>query len=140
MCAVMASGMMLYNMALHGSLSLRGFAYGFLPIFAAAYLIDYFAVNGMAVKAVSKIMDFYGKHHLSRWLFPGVKVLGMVVCMSGVAMLIEVGLTDHFGEDYLASLARNYPVALPLQLLVAGPSSRLLLKGYRSRKGREENE
>lgn len=57
----------------------------------------------------------------------------MVLCMSCLAMLIEISLTPTFRADYLSALPRNYPTGLVLQLIIAGPAALLMLKVLQER-------
>ena len=56
-----------------------------------------------------------------------VMVLGMVTCMSLFGVVIEQGIPDQLLSAYLTAWKMNVIVALPLQLLIVGPISRLVL-------------
>lgn len=55
-----------------------------------------------------------------------------VVCQVALASILAVwhgwGFTVHFVPNYLLSYCRNFLMALPLQLLVAGPVARGLFR------------
>ncbi len=55
-----------------------------------------------------------------------------VVCQVALASILAVwhgnGFTVQFVPDYIAAYCRNFRMALPLQLLVAGPIARRLFR------------
>ncbi|USS88325.1 DUF2798 domain-containing protein [Fructilactobacillus hinvesii] len=55
-------------------------------------------------------------------------VLGMVTCMSLFGLIMSAGTPTNWGIAYLSTWILNLIVALPLQLLVVGPVSRMGLR------------
>jgi hypothetical protein len=121
---LMVLGMMSFNLILHNEFSLNNIAFGFPLLFITAFLIDWFIINKITVKIVS--------HYKKQFLFPISKVTGMVVCMSCIALLIEIGFMSDFANVYCAAITKNYPIALLLQIIVAGPLARRVLEIYKS--------
>lgn len=117
----MAAGMMSCNLSIHYSLTVGNI----LPVFAAAYLVGYIAVNRITVKLTQKVIPYTGR---DEWIFPVIKVIFMVICMSFIGPLIEAGLQEDPANAYLNAVSRNYFMTLLRQLLMAGPLLRKFLK------------
>lgn len=129
MCVLMVFGMSVYNVMIFSGLtrSLLGDVLAtLLPALAVALVCDIFIVGRLAKGATGK------------WLKPDAPVIqkvltisclmvcGMVLCMSLYGTLAHYGFTGNFIGHYLKTAGLNIICALPLQLLVVGPLTRLL--------------
>lgn len=130
MCAFMVFFMSLYNLILHeGGLSTNTFIHaikGFLPGFLCGFIFDWFLVSryakGFAFRFI-KPEDMIIKKVV---IISSCMVTGMVICMSFYGAVINVGFTDDLLMAYLTGILKNFIVALPLQLIIAGPIIRLI--------------
>ena len=66
-----------------------------------------------------------------------------VVCQVALASILGVwhgfGFTSQFVPNYLLTYCRNFLLALPLQLLIAGPIARAVFRGLFRRGAKAEN-
>ncbi|MDF9842823.1 MULTISPECIES: DUF2798 domain-containing protein [unclassified Paenibacillus] len=129
MCFMMVVGMSFYNVLLFNGANSEVFiqvAIGLLPALVVALFLDIVVVSriakGLAFKIV-KPSDPMIKKVMTISIF---MVCGMVICMSLYGTLAHYGFGDNFLRHYLSILGLNFICALPLQLLVVGPLTRLL--------------
>lgn len=137
MCTGMVIVMGIYNMILTGMLGEISFIEGLVQLLSAfivALLLDLFLVGPFAKKiALSLPFDKSKKIYmiLSISFF---MVLGMVIFMSlygVIAAYLTNGLsTDSFLQSYLSTVAKNFALAFPLQLIVMGPLVRFLFMKF----------
>ena len=112
MCFLMVFGMSTYNLLLHGEFSLYALSKGLLPGFIVAFILDVFIVGVLAKKIAFSLPFNKEKRLLLILTISSLMIIGMVTCMAW-------GL--------------NFIVALPYQLLIVGPFSRMILTNYQQR-------
>ena len=124
MCFVMVFWMSMYNVALHmGSPSLYVLREGWLG-FPIAYIyamcFDWFLVSKLA------------KGFAFRFLVkPESSTLRKVIVMSlygGLEMCVRTGEWGQLGMIWLTNIPKNFIMALPFQLLIAGPIVRKVFR------------
>lgn len=130
MCFFMASAMSALGLYLS-----RGFFPGFLrqyllqwPVgFAIALTYEWFVVAPVARRGVARLVKGGAQERPVRFVLvlSLLMVTGMVGFMSFFGAFMQKGLGPGLGAAYLGLLRINFPVALGLQLLLVGPSTRL---------------
>ena len=125
---IMVYGMTLYNLVLatgsftNGTflLALKEMWLEYVIIALCAYFISSPAAKKLAFRVVRP-----GDRPIA--IILTIQVF-TVVCQVALASILAVwhgwGFTVHFAPNYLLSYCRNFLMALPLQLLVAGPAAR----------------
>ncbi|WP_320164973.1 DUF2798 domain-containing protein [uncultured Trichococcus sp.] len=127
MCSMMVLGMSLYNLLLHDNLALIPLAAGLVPGFVVAFVLDVFVV-GTVAKQIAFRLPIKKENKVQLILtISSLMVLGMVTFMSLFGVLMEGGIPDNLWAAYSEAWKMNVIVALPLQLLVVGPISRIIL-------------
>ena len=115
MCFLMVFGMSTYNLLLHGEFSLYALSKGLLPGFIVAFILPFNKEKRLLlILTISSLM-----------------IIGMVTCMSLFGLLME-GQTLSLSA-YFQAWGLNFIVALPYQLLIVGPFSRMILTNYQQR-------
>nr|WP_207952198.1 DUF2798 domain-containing protein [Paenibacillus turpanensis] len=129
MCALMVLGMSFYNMIL-----MQGFtgaiwlqvAAGYVPGFIVALILDVFVVGKIAKGLTGKLVK-PSDPLVKRIMFMSVfMVTGMVFFMSAFGALMQSGFSASFLPSYGSLLWKNFICALPLQLLIVGPITRVI--------------
>ncbi|MBL1225463.1 DUF2798 domain-containing protein [Enterococcus sp. BWR-S5] len=132
MCTMMVFGMSVYNTFLHTGLegvTLNGILPGFLPAFAVALLLDVIIVGPVAKSIAFKLLGKNkGKMPLTALVISGCMVFGMVLCMSLFGLIMQQNFSGNVLMNYFQAMGLNAVCAFPLQLLIVGPVSRVLLK------------
>ena len=123
----MVLGMSVYNRWLHGDLYFSNLLIGLVPGFIVAFILDVFIVGVIAKKIAFKLPVNSESKFQMIVTISCLMVLGMVTCMSLFGVVIEQGIPDQLFSAYLTAWKMNVIVALPLQLLIVGPISRLVL-------------
>ena len=131
MCTFMVFFMTLYNMIrIHGfssdlwSHTLTGFPLGFI----VALIADWFLVGPLAKEFVNKRLP-EDAPIIKRILFIQTSMVsGMVIIMSLFGALMGIGLTSALPMAWLINIPYNFIVALPLQLILAGPLVRMIFQ------------
>lgn len=136
MCFVMVLWMSMYNVSLHmGGLSSTSIRAGWLG-FPIAYIIamccDWFLVS----KIAKKIAFTYFVRPSSSTTRKAIAVsccmvVPMVIIMSfygGLEVCIRTGLWNELGILWLTNIPKNLLMALPLQLILAGPFIRFTFR------------
>lgn len=126
-CFLMVLGMSIYNVILMNGLNnslFKDVLIGFLPIFIIALAVDWFLVGKIAKSFVAKLVDHKSPLIKKILLTSFFMVCGMCFCMSFISMLIHQGFSSDFPLMFLRTLARNFIFALPLQLIIVGPTAR----------------
>ena len=124
MCFLMVCGMSAYNLALVGKLSFAKFAIGLIPGFIVAFFFDTVIVGPVAKKIAFKLpIDKNSKLQI----ILAISLL-MVTFMSVFGLLMRPELPENIVSAYFAAWGMNFIAALPLQLLLVGPISRLKLQ------------
>lgn len=127
MCFLMVLGMSIYNLILHNSLAAVPLVTGLIPGFVVAFILDVFVVGTVAKKIAFKLpLNKESKLQMILTI-SCLMILGMVTFMSLFGLLIEGGLPAHLWPAYAHTWKMNIIVALPYQLLIVGPISRLVL-------------
>ena len=128
MCFLMVCGMSAYNLALVGKLSFLKFAVGLIPGFIVAFFFDTVIVGPVAKKIAFKLpIDKNNKLQIILAISL-LMVTGMVTFMSVFGLLIRPELPENIVSAYFTAWRMNFIAALPLQLLLVGPISRLKLQ------------
>ena len=124
MCFLMVCGMSAYNLALVGKLSFAKFAVGLIPGFIVAFFFDTVIVGPVAKKIAFKLpIDKNSKLQI----ILAISLL-MVTFMSVFGLLMRPELPENIVSAYFIGWGMNFIAALPLQLLIVGPISRLKLQ------------
>lgn len=107
--------------------ALRTIALQIVPMYIIAFALEWFFVGKTVFKIHSKITK--PTHHplLKLVAMAMLFVTFMSALMSAVATFFVFGTEGYLGA-FLAGWARNWPVALVVQLLIAGPSVRFIHK------------
>lgn len=128
MCFLMVLGMSAYNLLIHQHFTLSGLLIGLVPGFVVAFILDVFVVGVYAKKLAFKLPINREKKWQAIIAISSLMVLGMVTFMSMFGVIMEIGITSHIFSDYLTAWRMNFIAALPLQLLIVGPFSRMVLQ------------
>lgn len=136
MCFLMVLWMSMYNVALHtGQFSLETLKEGWLG-FPLAYIcaicLDWFLVSKLAKRFAFR---FLLKPHSSTFkktlAISSCMVVPMVIFMSLYGCLevcIASGQWSLFPIIWLTNIPKNFIMALPFQLIIAGPAIRTLFR------------
>lgn len=128
MCFLMVCGMSAYNLTLVGKLSYTKFAIGLIPGFIVAFFFNTVIVGPVAKKIAFKLpIDKNNKLQIILAISL-LMVTGMVTFMSVFGLLIRPELPENIVSAYFTAWGMNFIAALPLQLLLVGPISRLKLQ------------
>jgi hypothetical protein len=123
--------MSVYNMIrIHGfNLEVIATAWlGFPLAFTVAMIGDCFIAGPLAKKVAFKIVSPTAPKWQIVTAISGSMVTGMVLIMSLFGALVGVGFTSFLWLAWLYNIPANFVVALPLQLLIAGPLVRLCFR------------
>lgn len=131
MCFLMVFGMSTYNLLLHGEFSLYALSKGLLPGFIVAFILDVFVVGVLAKKIAFSLPFNKEKRLLLILTISSFMIIGMVTCMSLFGLLMESQMLSL--SAYFQAWGLNFIVALPYQLLIVGPFSRMILTNYQQR-------
>ena len=140
---LMVYGMTLYNLVLAtGSFTNASFLLALKEMWLEYILIAlaaYFISSPMAKRLAFRVVQ------------PGDRPIAIiltiqvftVVCQVALASILGVwhgfGFTSQFVPNYLLTYCRNFLLALPLQLLIAGPIARAVFRGLFRRGAKAEN-
>ena len=128
MCFLMVCGMSAYNLSLVGKLNFTKFAVGLIPGFIVAFFFNTVIVGPVAKKIAFKLpIDKNNKLQIILAISL-LMVTGMVTFMSVFGLLIRPELPENIVSAYFTAWGMNFIAALPLQLLLVGPISRLKLQ------------
>lgn len=124
MVIVMASVMTGYNIIFHQGFSLESLKQTWLvfPItFTIAFIVEWFLVSKIALFLISKIIKeedpLPKKILVSALCF----VTQMVILMSVIGSILFNDFDSNWFSDLLITIPRNFVLAYPLQILIAGP-------------------
>lgn len=129
MCVLMVAGMSVYNVVLTQGFSLEALAeaaLGFVPAFAVALVLDVFVVGKAAKGLANKLLKETASPVQKVLLISCLMVTGMVIFMSLYGAVLHAGFTSGLPLAYAKAAGLNVICALPLQLLIVGPLTRLL--------------
>ena len=128
MCFLMVCGMSTYNLALVWKLSFAKFAIGLIPGFIVAFFFDTVIVGPVVKKIAFKLpIDKNSKLQIILAISL-LMVIGMVTFMSIFGLLMRPEIPQNVVSAYFIGWGMNFIAALPLQLLIVGPISRLKLQ------------
>lgn len=130
MCAFMVFVMSVYNVSVHSG----GFSkdvitealVGFPLAFIVGMICDWFIVSKPAKALAFKFIKKEDKQIKIAIFISTFMVCGMVLCMSMFRALHNIELISDLPSAYIRALGMNFIVALPLQLLIAGPIIRFV--------------
>ncbi|MGG7177401.1 DUF2798 domain-containing protein [Clostridium paraputrificum] len=130
MCFGMVLGMTIYNMILNEGLHSNFFNHllkDFWLGFFVALLLDIFVVGRLAKPIALKIVkpNENTKQIKVILAISTSMVVGMVLLMSMYGAIVAVGFNSTALKIYPLCIARNFIVALPLNLLIVSPLVRL---------------
>ena len=128
MCFLMVCGMSAYNLALVGKLSFTKFAIGLIPGFIVAFFFDVVIVGPVAKKLAFKLPIDRNNKLQTILAISLLMITGMVTFMSVFGLLMRPELPENIVSAYFTAWGMNFIAALPLQLLLVGPISRLKLQ------------
>ena len=128
MCFLMVCGMSAYNLALVGKLSFTKFAFGLIPGFIVAFFFDVVIVGPVVKKLAFKLPIDRNNKLQTILAISLLMVTGMVTFMSVFGLLMRPELPENIVSAYFTAWGMNFIAALPLQLLLVGPISRLKLQ------------
>lgn len=126
MCFLMVCGMSAYNLALVGKLSYTKFAIGLIPGFIVAFFFDTVIVGPIAKKLAFKLPIDRNNKLQTILAISLLMITGMVTFMSVFGILMRPELPENI--IHFTAWGMNFIAALPLQLLLVGPISRLKLQ------------
>lgn len=136
MCFTMVLWMSMYNVSLHmGSLSLETIKEGWVG-FPLAYIVamccDWFLVSGLAKGFAFRFLVKPESSTMRKVICVSCcMVVPMVILMSLYGAL-EVSITSgdmtHVGVIWLTNIPKNFVMALPFQLMIAGPLVRFVFR------------
>ncbi|EGL19248.1 MULTISPECIES: hypothetical protein [unclassified Paenibacillus] len=137
MCCGMVVGMMSYNLVtngLIGTISWKGILVQFVLCFITAFLVESFIVGPVAKKIAFSLPFDKSKQVPLILSLSFFMVIGMVLIMSMYGLATSYLLNPPVGtsllESYFSLLVKNVSFALPLQLLIVGPTARYLFKRF----------
>ena len=128
MCFLMVCGMSAYNLALVGKLNFAKFAVGLIPGFIVAFFFDTVIVGPVAKKIAFKLPINKNSKLQIILAISLLMITGMVTFMSVFGLLMRPELPENIIHAYFTAWGMNFIAALPLQLLLVGPISRLKLQ------------
>lgn len=124
MVIVMAGGMTTYNVILENGMTIQSLKKAWLifPItYFIAFTIEWFLISKLAFMLISKIVKendhIIKKIVLSAFCFVSL----MVISMSLITTLIFKPGEGSILITWLQSIPKNFAMAYPLQILIAGP-------------------
>ncbi|RRG18464.1 DUF2798 domain-containing protein [Weissella viridescens] len=129
MCFVMVLGMSLYNAYLiqgHLSVAMLSQAWlGFPFAYIVAMALDVFVVSKNAKTIAFKYIIKPNQSQAAIGITISIcMVIPMVICMSGYGAVVgalHTGVWHDFLGQWMQNIGKNVLIALPLQLLIAGP-------------------
>lgn len=123
--------MTVYNMARLQGFSLESFKSAWMG-FPLAYLIAFIADCFLVGPQAKKLAFTFLKPQAATWqkviTISSCMVSGMVIVMSLFGAIHAVGLSSEIFIVWLYNIPANFIVALPLQLLIAGPTVRFVFR------------
>ena len=128
MCFFMVCGMSAYNLTLVGKLSFAKFTVGLIPGFIVAFFFDTVIVGPVAKKLAFKLPIDRNNKLQTILAISLLMITGMVTFMSVFSLLMRPELPENIIHAYFTAWGMNFIAALPLQLLLVGPISRLKLQ------------
>lgn len=136
MCFTMVLWMSIYNMSLQmGALSIESIKaawIGFPLTFVLAFCIEWFVVSTLAKRIAFRFFLTHESSVMKKqivisccMIVPMVLIMSLYGAMHGVA---QSGAWGNLGLMWLSNLPKNFVMALPFQLLIAGPLVRKIFR------------
>lgn len=136
MCFFMVLWMSIYNTSIHmGGLSLESIREGWIG-FPIAYIfamcLDWFLVAGIAKGFAFRFLIKPDSSNIKKAISVSCcMVIPMVILMSmygSFEACRNSGTWNSFGVIWLTNIPKNFIMALPLQLIIAGPLTRTVFR------------
>ena len=129
---IMVYFMTLYNTVLASKtftnytflIALKGMWIEYIIIFLCAFFIS----SGIAKKLAFKVVDKDTKQIYVIFMIQIFTVVVQVALASIIGVYHGYGFTSNFIPDYLVTYCKNFVMAMPLQLFIAGPITRKLFR------------
>jgi hypothetical protein len=136
MCFFMVLWMSIYNVAIHmGGLSLESIKEAWLGLpfaYIVAMCCDWFLVSGLAKGFAFRYLVKPDSSNLRKAITVSCcMVIPMVIVMSmygAIEVCIRMGGWNHLLLIWLTNIPKNFIMALPLQIILAGPFVRFLFR------------
>ncbi|EOH81011.1 hypothetical protein [Enterococcus malodoratus] len=135
MCFVMVFWMSLYNIYLHaGTFSLEVFKTAWLGLplgYCCALILDWFVVSTTAKKVAFKLLPTFASPLRKILTVSSCMVLPMVFFMSLYGAVEVLSHTQEWDQLFIlwgVNILKNVVMALPFQLLIAGPLVRKVFR------------
>lgn len=131
MCFFMVYFMSFYNISLQIGFGVDALALAWndLPLaILTAFILDWFIVATPAKNFAFKFIDETDSMYKKIFIISFFMICGMVVFMSFYGAVIHTGFTSALLGAWLNNIMLNFIVALPLQLLIAGPIVRRVFR------------
>lgn len=136
MCFTMVLWMSIYNVTLHtGALSinvLKDAWIGFPFAFICAALFDIFLVSRIAKKFafghLVKPTDSDVRKVIAVSCCMVIPMVFIMSCYGSIEACLKMGSWNQFGMVWLTNIPKNFIMALPFQLLIAGPLVRFVFR------------
>lgn len=131
MCSFMVIVMSVYNVGLHDGFSIETIKkawVGFPLAFIIAGICDWFIVSKVGKKIAFKIVKPTDKVIKQVLVISTCMVCGMVILMSLYGAIEGVGFSKLTLLAWMQNIPRNFIVAWPLQIIIAGPIVRFVFR------------
>lgn len=131
MCSFMVFIMSVYNISLYEGFSgesIQKAWMGFPLAFVVAFICDWFLVSGPAKRFAFRFLKPEDAVIKKIILISSCMICGMVVLMSLYGAFENVGISRHILLAWVKNIGKNLIMALPLQLLIAGPFIRFIFR------------
>lgn len=133
---VLMCGFMVFIMSVYNVSRMRGLSWisvqeawmGFPIAYLIAMLCDWFLVGGLAKKIAFKVVGFEAEPWKKILAVSTTMVCGMVIIMSMYGAIEAVGISSRTLFVWMTNIPWNFVMALPLQLLIAGPVIRFVFR------------
>ncbi|OFI45775.1 DUF2798 domain-containing protein [Floricoccus penangensis] len=132
MCFFMVYIMSVYNIVLEIGFSSQAFigAWVSLPLaLVVGFICDVYLVSPNAKGLAFKFIKEDSPLILKILIISTCMVTGMVICMSLFGAIMHNGLNYNLFKAWLINIPRNFVMALPLQIFIAGPIVRKIFRG-----------
>ncbi len=129
-------GFMVFIMSVYNVSRIQGFSWksvreawiGFPVAYLFAMLCDWFLVSGPAKKIAFSAVGFESAPWKKIFAVSTAMVCGMVIIMSMYGAIEAVGISSMTITVWITNIPWNFIMALPLQLIVAGPFIRFVFR------------